>query len=217
MSDSVRPHRRQPTRLSRPWDSPGKNTGVGCHFLLQCMKVKVKSLSCVQLLATPRTAAYQAPPSMGFSRQEYWSGVPLPSLIWYHILPTPDRIYGSMKHSRSRSGLLTIHPLSTLEILFPVSLTLDSVGLEFLIPREGMCLLNFYAIATILTPCTPCASKPVLKLKNILSLAGIINAGHHEEVGLMLQIRMGKDIFDTQVIHWRTFVVLPKPSCNLRR
>ena len=35
-----RPHRRQPTRLPRPWDSPGKNTGVGCHFLLQCRKVK---------------------------------------------------------------------------------------------------------------------------------------------------------------------------------
>ena len=40
MSKSVRPHRRQPTRLPHPWDSPGKNTGVGCHFLLQCMKVK---------------------------------------------------------------------------------------------------------------------------------------------------------------------------------
>ena len=130
MSDSVRPHRRQPTRLPRPWDSPGKNTGVGCHFLLQCRKaksesevaqscltlsdpmdcsppgssvhgifqarvlewvaisfsnagkrkVKVKLLSCVRLFTTPWTAAYQAPPSMGFSRQEYWSGVPLPSL-----------------------------------------------------------------------------------------------------------------------------------------
>ena len=44
-------------------------------------KVKVKSLSRVRLLATPWTAAYQAPPSMGFSRQEYWSGVPLPSLM----------------------------------------------------------------------------------------------------------------------------------------
>ena len=126
MSDSVRPHRQQPTRLRCSWDSPGKNTGVGCHFLLQCMKVKnesevaqsrlipsnpidcsppgssvhgifqarvlewvaiafsnawkwkvkVKSLSHVRLLATPWTAAYQAPPSMGFSRQEYWSGVP---------------------------------------------------------------------------------------------------------------------------------------------
>ena len=43
MSDSVRPHRRQSTRLHRPWNSPGKNTGVGCHFLLQCMKVKNES------------------------------------------------------------------------------------------------------------------------------------------------------------------------------
>ena len=82
VSDSVRSHRRQPTRLPRPWDSPGKNTGVGCHFLLQCRKVKSESQvtqSC-PTLATPWTAAYQAPPSMGFSRQEYWSGVPLPSL-----------------------------------------------------------------------------------------------------------------------------------------
>ena len=41
--DSLRPHRQQPTRLPHPWDSPGKNTGVGCHFLLQCMKVKSES------------------------------------------------------------------------------------------------------------------------------------------------------------------------------
>ena len=63
------------------WDSPGKNTGVGCHFLLQCMKVKSErevTQSC-PTLETPWTAAYQAPPSMGFSRQKYWSGVPLPS------------------------------------------------------------------------------------------------------------------------------------------
>ena len=43
MSDSVQPHRRQPTRLPSPWNPPGKNTGVGCHFLLQCMKVKGES------------------------------------------------------------------------------------------------------------------------------------------------------------------------------
>ena len=42
-ADSVRPHRRQPIRLPHPWDSPGKNTGVSCHFLLQCMKVKSES------------------------------------------------------------------------------------------------------------------------------------------------------------------------------
>ena len=81
MSDSVRPQRRQPTRLPHPWDSPGKNTGVGCHLLLQCMKEKseMKSFSRVLLFETPWTAAYQAPPSMGFSKQEYWSGLPLPS------------------------------------------------------------------------------------------------------------------------------------------
>ena len=81
MSDSVLPHRRQPTRLPRPWDSPSKNTGVGCHFLLQCMKVKSErevAQSCPTLV-TPRTAAHQAPPSMGFSRQKYQSGVPSPS------------------------------------------------------------------------------------------------------------------------------------------
>ena len=43
MSDSLQPHRRQPTRFPCPWDSPGKNTGVGCHFLLQCRKVKSES------------------------------------------------------------------------------------------------------------------------------------------------------------------------------
>ena len=43
MSDPVRPHRWEPARLPRPWDSPGKNTWVGCHFLLQCIKVKSKS------------------------------------------------------------------------------------------------------------------------------------------------------------------------------
>ena len=43
VSDSVRPQRWQPTRFLCPWDSPGKNTGVGCHFLLQCIKVKSES------------------------------------------------------------------------------------------------------------------------------------------------------------------------------
>ena len=87
MSDSVRLHRQHPTRLPHPWDSPGKNTGVGCHFLLQCMKVKSESevaQSC-PTLSDPWTTAYQAPPSMGFSRQENWSGLPL--LFFLHGLP----------------------------------------------------------------------------------------------------------------------------------
>ena len=53
MSDSVRPQRQQPTRLPRPWDSPGKNTGVGCHFLLQCMKVKSKVAQLCPTLSDP--------------------------------------------------------------------------------------------------------------------------------------------------------------------
>ena len=82
MSDSVRPHRWQPTRLLCPWDSPGKNTGVGCHFLLQCMKMKSESeaLRRARLLATPRTAAYQASPSMGYSSGKKLNY--LFSLIW---------------------------------------------------------------------------------------------------------------------------------------
>ena len=80
VSDSVQPRRWQPTSLFCPWDSLGKNTGVGCHFLLQCMHACMLScFSCVQLCATPYTAAHQAPLSLGFSRQEYWSGLPFPS------------------------------------------------------------------------------------------------------------------------------------------
>ena len=137
MSNPVRPHRRQPTRLCCPWDSPAKNIGVGCHFLLQYMKVKSESevaqlcptlsdsMDCslpgssvhrifqarvlewgaiafstkktavnlnidvdifkvymvlpFSLFMTPWTEAHKPPPSMGFSRQEYWSGVPSPS------------------------------------------------------------------------------------------------------------------------------------------
>ena len=112
----MQPHRRQPTRLPHPWDSLGKNTGVGCHFLLQCMKVKSQSevakscltltvmfiTQCIQTsnyfavnlklicatlfqlfqlcpnLCNPMTVACQAPLSIGFSTQEYWSGLSFP-------------------------------------------------------------------------------------------------------------------------------------------
>ena len=82
VSDSLWPHGLQPTRLLCPWNSPGKNTEwVAISFSNAWKwKVKVKLLSRVRPLANPWTAAYQAPPSMAFSRQEDWSGVPLPSL-----------------------------------------------------------------------------------------------------------------------------------------
>ena len=87
----------KPTRLLCPWDSSGKNTGVGCHFLLQCMKVKSES-EVVQSCPTLRDL-----PSMGFFRQEYWSGVPLPS--------TSCEILGWMKHklkSRLPGEIITL-------------------------------------------------------------------------------------------------------------
>ena len=105
MSDSVWPHRRQPPGSPIPgilqartleWDAISfSNAGK--------WKAKVKSLSRVQLFVTPWTAAYQAPPSMGYSRQEYWSGVPLPSpsiyvsirYLFFSFWPTSLRIIGS--------------------------------------------------------------------------------------------------------------------------
>ena len=86
MSDSVRPHRQQPTRLPHPWDSLVKNTGVGCHFLLQCMKVKSESevaQSCPPLRDPMDLQPTRLLRPWDFSRQEYWSGVPLPSLKNY--------------------------------------------------------------------------------------------------------------------------------------
>ena len=61
MSNSVRPQRRQPTRFPCPWDSPGKNTGVGCHFLLQCRKVKSEN-EVAQSCPTPRNTIDCSPP-----------------------------------------------------------------------------------------------------------------------------------------------------------
>ena len=69
VSDSVRPQRRQPTRLPRPWDSPGKNTGVGCHVLLQCMKVKSES-EVAELLQNRATLQVDPSPPGSLGRQD---------------------------------------------------------------------------------------------------------------------------------------------------
>ena len=81
MSDSVQPHRRQPARLSHPWDSPGKNIGVGCHFLLQCMKVKSESevaQSC-PTLSDPRDCSLLGSSVHGIFQARVLAWVPLPS------------------------------------------------------------------------------------------------------------------------------------------
>ena len=101
MSDSVRPHRRRPTRLPCPWDSPGENTGVGCHFLLQCMKVKSES-EVAQSCPTLRDPMDCSP--LGFSvhaifqtrvldpRHHHFSPETLPSPPCWPSLPSPLRL-----------------------------------------------------------------------------------------------------------------------------
>ena len=79
VSDSLRPHRRQPTRLPHPWDSPGKNTGVGCHFLLQCMKVKSQSevaQSCLTL-SDPMDCALPGSSIPGIFQEKVLEWVPI--------------------------------------------------------------------------------------------------------------------------------------------
>ena len=126
MSDSVRPHRRQPTRILCSWDSPGKNTGVGCHFLLQCMKVKSEVAQSCPTLHYPMGCSLPAPPSMGVSRQEYWSGLPLPSppylaaaaAQWLQSCPTLcDPIDGSLPGSPV-PGILQARTLEWVAISF---------------------------------------------------------------------------------------------------
>ena len=114
MSDSVWPRRRQPTGSPVP--------GILQARILEWVaisfsnawkwKVKVKSLSRVLLLVTPWTAAYQAPPSMGLSRQEYWSGVLLPSLNCTGRINKNDYCFLRKETKRLESEgrqLLTVH------------------------------------------------------------------------------------------------------------
>ena len=95
MSDSVRPHGLQPTRLLRPWDSPGKNTGVGCHFLLQCMKVESKSevIQSYLTLSDPMDCSLPGFSIHGIFQARVLSGVPLPSPSSFYFFPNKMFIY----------------------------------------------------------------------------------------------------------------------------
>ena len=91
MSDSVRPHRQQHTKLPRPWDSPGKNTGVGCHFLLQCMKVKSES-EVAQSCPTLRDPMDCSPPGSSIhgifqARVLEWGAIAFST----HVYPVPTK------------------------------------------------------------------------------------------------------------------------------
>ena len=131
MSDSVQPHRWQPTRLPRPWDSPGTNTGVGCHFLLQCMKVKSESevaQSC-PTLSDPMDCSPPAPRSMGFS--------PLPSLnMWL----------GPCNSGRCSSKWIIKSNYMPPKYMHIFSFYLSSFSLSSLLPRLQIHILFFGAM-----------------------------------------------------------------------
>ena len=144
MSNSLQPHRRQPTRLHRPWDSLGKNTGVGCHFLLQCMKVKSESevTSHIRLFSTPWTAAYHAPLSMGFSRQEYWSGVPLPSPPRFGVGPKSKDWYfykkeKGLRATKRKRQCAVMHLQSKMYQRLPAATRGQERSMGWIVPPKG--------------------------------------------------------------------------------
>ena len=114
MSYSVRPHRQQPTRLPRPWDSPGKNTGVGCHFFLQCMQVKSESEVTQSCLTLSDPMNYSLPGSSAHgifqARVLEWGAIAF-SEGGYWNLPKKDTPHPKMKKKpkwNGRKGTITI-------------------------------------------------------------------------------------------------------------
>ena len=103
MSDSLRSHRRQPTRLPRPWDSPGKNTGVGCHLLLQCMKVKSESEVAQSYLTLRDLMDCSLPGSSVHgifqARVLEWGAI---DQVFSMVFPVPHTVAGSARYSDQR-------------------------------------------------------------------------------------------------------------------
>ena len=115
MSDSVGPHGQQPTRLPRPWDSPGKNTGVGCHFLLQCVKVKSES-EVAQSCLTLSDAMGCSPPGSSVhgifqARVLEWGAIAFSERTWtiHHI---------DLKMNNDLSGNVLCFPWSVHDFLW---------------------------------------------------------------------------------------------------
>ena len=139
MSDSVWPHRRQTTRLLRPWDSPGKNTGVGCHFLLQCMKLKSES-EVARLCPTPSDSMDRSPP-----------GSSIHGILQARVLE-----WGAIALSESELSLqLLISPHLPNSVLLPQSLPIYiSISqwcwqLKMPSPERGPCKLEKHCLHTL--------------------------------------------------------------------
>ena len=163
MSDSVQAHRRQPTRLPRPWYSPGKNTGVGCHVLLQCMKVKSESEvteSC-PALSDPMDCSLPGSSVHGIfqARVLEWGAIAFSEMAGYHLkitlLPGPGcqallqirdwgRVRGVRKQvkrtiqSSQMSPRMASHRQGNMLVSLPCSPS--QVGGSSNLPEEGHCL-----------------------------------------------------------------------------
>ena len=130
MSDSVRPQRWQPNRLLCPWDSPGKNTGVGCHFLLQCMKVKSESevaqscptLSDLMDCSLPGCSIH------GIFQARVLNGLPLPSPCVNYISSVSHSVVSDSLRPHGLQPTRLLHPWD-----FPGKNT--GVGCHFLLHK----------------------------------------------------------------------------------
>ena len=158
MSDSARPHRRQPTRLPHPWDSPGKNTGVGCHFLLQCMKVKSES-EVAQSCLTPSDPMDCSPPGSSI-HGIFQARV----LEWGAIAFSMERTTSDIcMHAKSLQSWSTLCGLQSARLLYPRDSPVKNTGvgchalLQGIFPTQGLnpslqCLLHWQVGSLLLAP-----------------------------------------------------------------
>ena len=137
MSDSLWPHRRQPTRLPHPWDSPGKNTGVGCHFLLQFLKVKSESeasQSC-PTLSNPMDCGLPGSSVHGIFQAKVLEWLPLPRL-------SQSTSLSSLSHTANSHWLSVLHMV--VYILLCSSLHLSHPLLPPLCPQLCSLCIHLY-------------------------------------------------------------------------
>ena len=143
VSDSVRPHRWQPTRLLCPWDSPGKHTGVGCHFLLQCMKVKSESevvQSCLTL-HNPMDCSPPGPSVHGIfqARVLKWGAISFSIYVVYVITNYYSNSYLALLHvSLHIRASMTYPPHYNTSIIYSMNMSLSKLW-KIVKDREAWC------------------------------------------------------------------------------
>ena len=149
MSDSVWPQRRQPTRLPHPWDSPGKNPGVGCHFLLQCMKVKSES-EVAQSCPTLSDPMDCGPPGSSVhgilqARVLQWGAIAFSGFNAY-VVTNMASFSTAFRERFSELGEVSVFnyafPVTATETNFPSNLVLSSFSEIFLIVFSPLFLIN---------------------------------------------------------------------------